>query len=87
MSRQLQASTDQALRSKQHQASENKCSFSSATLLTHTGALQAAGTVSPAVPSSPIMRYQFAHGCLKGHMLAGEESFAVEWDKESDAVW
>mmetsp|Transcript_39121 Transcript_39121/g.65727 ORF Transcript_39121/g.65727 Transcript_39121/m.65727 type:complete len:217 (-) Transcript_39121:252-902(-) len=31
-------------------------------------------------------RYTFAHGCLKGHMLAGEERFAVEW-LEDDSVW
>ncbi|KAF5842808.1 hypothetical protein DUNSADRAFT_4692 [Dunaliella salina] len=37
--------------------------------------------------SSPVQRFQFGHGCLKGHLLAGEESFAVEWDKEDDSVW
>eukprot|EP00897_Mesotaenium_endlicherianum_P009788 jgi/Mesen1/8838/ME000053S08244 len=31
--------------------------------------------------------YRFAHGTLRGHMLAGEESFAVEWREEDDSVW
>lgn len=35
----------------------------------------------------PLQRYTFAHGCLGGHLLAGEESFAVEWNKKDDSVW
>ena len=31
--------------------------------------------------------YSLAHGCLHGHLLAGEESFCVEWDKVDDSVW
>lgn len=31
-------------------------------------------------------RFSFAHGCLEGHLLAGEESFVLErW--EDDSVW
>mmetsp|Transcript_25012 Transcript_25012/g.67988 ORF Transcript_25012/g.67988 Transcript_25012/m.67988 type:complete len:223 (+) Transcript_25012:73-741(+) len=48
----------------------------------------ATGTLAAGPPaSSLVQRFQFAHGCLKGHLLAGEESFAVEWDKEDDSVW
>eukprot|EP00983_Pelagomonas_calceolata_P073383 1152094-Pelagomonas_calceolata.AAC.3 len=48
----------------------------------------APGTLAAGPPaSSLVQRFQFAHGCLKGHLLAGEESFAVEWDKEDDSVW
>lgn len=36
---------------------------------------------------SRLERFQFAHGCLQGHLLAGEESFAVEWDRGDDSVW
>uniref|UniRef100_A0A7S0RDM0 DUF1990 domain-containing protein n=1 Tax=Pyramimonas obovata TaxID=1411642 RepID=A0A7S0RDM0_9CHLO len=42
--------------------------------------------VSPAGKSCNA-RYTFGHGCLKGHMLAGEERFAVEWLEEDDSVW
>jgi uncharacterized protein (UPF0548 family) len=34
-----------------------------------------------------LVSWQLAHGCLHGHLLAGEESFRVEWDKEDDSVW
>ena len=50
-------------------------------------AVHAAGTVKDAAPRTPLLRFQFAHGCLHGHLLAGEESFAVEWDKQDDTVW
>eukprot|EP00877_Chromochloris_zofingiensis_P012387 jgi/Chrzof1/7401/Cz02g21410.t1 len=29
----------------------------------------------------------FANGCLKSHYLAGEERFAVVWDRTDDSVW
>ncbi len=32
-------------------------------------------------------RYAFAHGCLNGHLLAGEERFCVEWDRSDGSVW
>lgn len=32
-------------------------------------------------------RFSYAHGCLNGHFLAGEERFAVEWSKADDSVW
>mmetsp|Transcript_4551 Transcript_4551/g.8484 ORF Transcript_4551/g.8484 Transcript_4551/m.8484 type:complete len:217 (+) Transcript_4551:157-807(+) len=32
-------------------------------------------------------RYTYAHGCLHGHMLAGEERFAVEWLEADNSVW
>ena len=25
--------------------------------------------------------FQFAHGTMRGHTLAGEERFALEWDR------
>eukprot|EP00873_Tetraselmis_striata_P005717 jgi/Tetstr1/425981/TSEL_016330.t1 len=31
--------------------------------------------------------FRFAHGCLGGHLLAGEERFAMEWRKDDDSVW
>uniref|UniRef100_A0A7S1T008 DUF1990 domain-containing protein n=1 Tax=Tetraselmis chuii TaxID=63592 RepID=A0A7S1T008_9CHLO len=31
--------------------------------------------------------FSFAHGCLGGHLLAGEERFAMEWRKDDDSVW
>ena len=31
-------------------------------------------------------RFTFAHGCLAGHLLAGEESFVVE-RRDDDSVW
>jgi uncharacterized protein (UPF0548 family) len=34
-----------------------------------------------------IERFAFAHGCLRGHLLAGEERFSVEWDHSDDSVW
>lgn len=37
--------------------------------------------------SRRLVSWQLAHGCLHGHLLAGEESFRVEWDKEDDSVW
>ena len=33
-----------------------------------------------------VERFAFAHGCLEGHMLAGEESFVLE-RREDDSVW
>jgi len=38
--------------------------------------------------SRPVKdRFAFAHGTLRGHMLAGEERFAVEWNADDDSVW
>ena len=34
-----------------------------------------------------VESFSFAHGCLEGHMLAGEERFAVELLKDDDSVW
>ncbi|KAG2493813.1 hypothetical protein HYH03_008032 [Edaphochlamys debaryana] len=34
----------------------------------------------------PPRSFRLAHGCVEGHMLAGEESFGVEMDREG-AVW
>lgn len=31
--------------------------------------------------------FSFGHTCLKGHYLAGEESFGVEWHHSDDSVW
>ncbi|CAM6087208.1 unnamed protein product [Calypogeia fissa] len=31
--------------------------------------------------------FAFGGGTLRGHLLAGEERFAVEWNKEDDTVW
>jgi len=31
-------------------------------------------------------RYSFAHGCLGGHLLSGEESFILE-RRSDDSVW
>ena len=33
-----------------------------------------------------VERFSFAHGCLEGHLLAGEESFVLE-RREDDSVW
>ncbi|MEW5300212.1 MAG: hypothetical protein WDW36_003158 [Sanguina aurantia] len=42
-------------------------------------------------PGAPVgsrrQVFSFAHGCLEGHLLAGEERFAVEWDTQDDSVW
>jgi len=35
-------------------------------------------------PPADGRRFAFAHGCLGGHLLAGEERFAVEWDDRGD---
>ena len=35
----------------------------------------------------PFQCFQFAHGTMQGHTLAGEERFALEWDKSDDSVW
>uniref|UniRef100_A0A061RK60 Upf0548 protein n=1 Tax=Tetraselmis sp. GSL018 TaxID=582737 RepID=A0A061RK60_9CHLO len=40
---------------------------------------------SPATTRAEV--YSFAHGCLGGHLLAGEERFSVEWHKDDDSVW
>lgn len=32
-------------------------------------------------------RFAFAHGCLDGHLLAGEEAFVLERRAEDDSVW
>lgn len=34
-----------------------------------------------------IQQYSIAGGTLKGHLIAGEERFAVEWNKDDDSVW
>jgi uncharacterized protein (UPF0548 family) len=31
--------------------------------------------------------FQFAHSCLQGHSLAGEERFSLEWDRDDDSVY
>ncbi|KAL2622961.1 hypothetical protein R1flu_003166 [Riccia fluitans] len=31
--------------------------------------------------------FAFGGGTLRGHLLAGEERFAVEWNEEDDSVW
>lgn len=33
-----------------------------------------------------VKTYAFAHGCLSGHLLAGEEKFTIEHDLETDKV-
>lgn len=40
-----------------------------------------------AVSGNSLRRWQYGVGCLGGHLLAGEESFAVEWDPADDSVW
>jgi uncharacterized protein (UPF0548 family) len=37
--------------------------------------------------AGPVHRYGFAYGTLPDHAAAGEERFAVEWDRAGDAVW
>ena len=32
-------------------------------------------------------RFSFASATLRGHQLAGEERFSVEWHKDDDSVW
>ena len=39
------------------------------------------------VPGRPGERFQFGHATLEGHQLAGEERFAVSWDRRDDSVW
>lgn len=36
----------------------------------------------------PRRVFTFAHGCTRGHLLKGEERFAVEWEASGDgSVW
>ncbi|KAL6751569.1 hypothetical protein V8C86DRAFT_2775533 [Haematococcus lacustris] len=53
--------------------------------LPHEGAPSgaAAGCVVQRQPHS----WQMAQGCLSGHLLAGEESFRLQWDPLDDSVW
>jgi uncharacterized protein (UPF0548 family) len=37
--------------------------------------------------AGPVARYGFAYGTLPAHAGAGEERFAVEWDRSDDRVW
>ncbi|ONK55973.1 uncharacterized protein A4U43_C10F2840 [Asparagus officinalis] len=41
---------------------------------------------SQAVAGRPKGSFGFGSGTLHGHLLAGEESFSIEWD-ENDKVW
>ncbi|CAD7696611.1 unnamed protein product [Ostreobium quekettii] len=34
-----------------------------------------------------IQHFSIGGGTLKGHLIAGEERFAVEWNKQDDSVW
>ncbi|KAL3679825.1 hypothetical protein R1sor_022781 [Riccia sorocarpa] len=40
-----------------------------------------------AVESRASRAFAFGGGTLRGHLLAGEERFAVEWNEEDDSVW
>ena len=43
---------------------------------------------SALIPGGTRRCFQFAHGTMRGHTLAGEERFALEWDKGGDgSVW
>eukprot|EP00892_Ulva_mutabilis_P009423 jgi/Ulvmu1/6853/UM031_0058.1 len=45
-------------------------------------------TLGPgAVQPGSARVFRFAHTCLKGHYLAGEERFQVEWHQHDDSVW
>mmetsp|Transcript_16899 Transcript_16899/g.47171 ORF Transcript_16899/g.47171 Transcript_16899/m.47171 type:complete len:238 (-) Transcript_16899:59-772(-) len=46
---------------------------------------QATGDSDRATTAASV--FTFAHGCLGGHLLAGEERFALEWHKDDDSVW
>ena len=35
----------------------------------------------------PVEEYAFSYGTLPGHLLDGEERFAVRWDRRDDSVW
>lgn len=35
----------------------------------------------------PVEEFGFCYGTLPGHVLAGEERFAVRWDHADDSVW
>ena len=35
----------------------------------------------------PVLSYALAHGTQKGHLLAGEERFQVEWDRRDNGVY
>jgi len=35
----------------------------------------------------PVASSGFAYGTLPGHLLAGEERFLVQWDREEGSVW
>ncbi|KAL3690664.1 hypothetical protein R1sor_004315 [Riccia sorocarpa] len=39
------------------------------------------------VKSRASQAFAFGGGTLRGHLLAGEERFAVEWNEEDDSVW
>ena len=41
----------------------------------------------PRTRTGPVQSFQYAHGTLAGHTLAGEERFALMWDKTDDSVW
>lgn len=41
----------------------------------------------PSLKSTSSKVYSFGGGTLQGHLLAGEERFSIEWDKEDDSVW
>mmetsp|Transcript_33021 Transcript_33021/g.43466 ORF Transcript_33021/g.43466 Transcript_33021/m.43466 type:complete len:252 (-) Transcript_33021:401-1156(-) len=40
-----------------------------------------------ALPSKKGIYSSYGYSTIQGHLLSGEESFQVEWDKEDDSVW
>jgi uncharacterized protein (UPF0548 family) len=37
--------------------------------------------------AGPITKFGFAYGTLPGHVESGEETFLIEWDRETDKVY
>jgi hypothetical protein len=66
------------------------CRYSeTATVETDTEALkQHARVLGPGeAPTGKAQVFRYGHTCLKGHFLAGEERFQVEYHPADDSVW
>lgn len=77
----LHASDVHAFASKRHAASILPAAVLRPATAGHAGAPQTSQR------KAKVTRFQYAHGCLHGHLLAGEEAFAVEWDHSDGSVW